>query len=567
MNPITLSLLAVALPQTAQPDPLNALEVQAGWQLLFNGNDTQGWRKFTGNSFPEKGWVLRDGSLVHEKGGGGGDIVTTSLYENFELELEWRVANGANSGVKYRVGPATSGSMLGPEYQILDDPGTKESENKKHAAGALYDVIPAGWKELAPTGGFNLARIVARDNIIEHWLNGERLLFADLTSSDWTQGIANSKFSKREGFALGAGHIGLQDHGDEAWFRNLRFRDWNSLPGRRVDLFDGDDLDAWRDLGDAIYRPFEDSILGEIGGGGQSFLITKRTFGDFIFEVDVKPELPGNSGIQVRSNIRNPGTRKARLYGYQIEIDSSERAWSGGLYDEARRGWLDNLEDNPAGRVAYRYNEWNRYRIECLGPSIKAWVNGIPTADYLDCQDMEGVLGLQVHSGNNTRVRWANLRMHDLGIRSWEDVIGAPTTGGRLLLSPSRVEVWRDFAVRLSFDAAKPFRVSLRTAESAAPSGTGELRAPGLYRHTGTNAGWSFDPFHDALAAHHKDGENELTIACYGRRIALHINSKPVCDYDELNGELEGMLGLWTAGGFEESGVEKIQVLGTPKYR
>ena len=570
-----LLVLAASSTPVAQdlPDPLNDLEVQAGWRLLFNGTDTQGWRGFTTISFPDRGWSVREGALVHAKGGGGGDIVTVGRYENFELEFEWRVTDGANSGVKYRVPPAQSGAMLGPEYQILDNGGTKESANQKHAAGALYDVIPAGWTPRVARGGFNRGRIVARDATIEHWVDGERLLAANLGSREWASALEDSKFAKREGFGRGSGHIGLQDHGDEAWFRNIRIRDWDHMPGRTVQLFDGDDLVAWRDIGDAVYRPDEKSILGEVGGGGQSFLITKRNYGDFIFEVDVKPELPGNSGIQVRSNIRNPNTRKQRLYGYQIEIDSSERAWSGGLYDEARRGWLDNLEDNPAGRMAFRYNEWNRYRIECIGPSIKAWVNGIPTADYVDCQDMEGVIGLQVHSGNNTRVRWAHLRLRDLGIRFWEDTGQLSVEEGVMLLTPSNVESWRDFALRMRFDGGAPFVISLRTKQKGFPLGEGEERAPGLTRFPeGPNPGWGIDPFHSAHAELFSEGKNELTLACYGRRLVMHLNGKLAFDYRPSplerpsDGDLEGMLGLWPAEGTELA-IENIQSLGPPEFR
>ncbi|HVS16963.1 MAG TPA: DUF1080 domain-containing protein [Planctomycetota bacterium] len=188
--------------------------------------------------------------------------------------------------------------------------------------------------------------------------------------------------------------------------------------GRALELFDGATLAGWRALGDARYSVDDGCILGEVGGGGQSFLVSERTFGDFVLELDVKNELPGNSGIQVRSRVRDDG----RLQGYQIEIDPSPRAWSGGLYDEARRGWLDDLAGDDVARAAFRPGEWNRYRIECRGAWIRAWVNGVPTADHLDALDLEGVIGLQVHSGNDTRVRWRDLRLVDLGTRAWRDV-------------------------------------------------------------------------------------------------------------------------------------------------
>jgi hypothetical protein len=559
-------VLATALLSTPQElsDPLTSLEVETGWQRIFDGRHPEGWRSFAGDSFPKEGWTTSDGALVHAAGGGGGDIVTNATYGDFELEFEWRAVDGANSGVKYRVAQSRQPAMLGPEYQVLDDLEAREAGDTLHAAGALYDLVAPAGKQLAPAGDFNTARIVARGSHIEHWLNGTRILSVDLDSEEWLEALTRSKFAGDPAFATGAGHIGLQDHGGEVWFRNLRLRDWDRSPGRDVELFKNDDLDAWRSIGDAVYRPFEGSILGEVGGGGQSFLITKRTFGDFVFEVDVKPELPGNSGIQVRSHIRNPGTRKQRLYGYQIEIDSSERAWSGGLYDEARRGWLDNLEDNEAGRAAFATNDWNRYRIECLGPSIRAWVNGIPTADYMDCMDMEGVIGLQVHSGNNTRVLWRNLRLRDLGTRAWNDISHVPASGVAVLLSDSKVEVWGDFAIRMRFEGSSPFRLGLRVRRGARLGGEGERLVPGLYLHEGKNPGWSIDPFDPALLPLHKDGWNELSLACYGRRAALQINDRQAFDFRELEGALEGMLVLWPEGE-EGLAIERLQALGEPE--
>lgn len=189
--------------------------------------------------------------------------------------------------------------------------------------------------------------------------------------------------------------------------------------GASIELFDGATLAGWRVLGDARYTVDDGCILGEVGGGGQSFLVTERSFGDFVLELELVNELPGNSGVQVRSHVRENG----QLYGYQIEVDPSPRAWSGGLYDEARRGWLDDLEGDDVARAAFRDGEWNHYRIECRGAWIRAWVNGVPTADYLDALDLEGVIGLQVHSGNNTRMRWRDLRLTDYGTRTWSETV------------------------------------------------------------------------------------------------------------------------------------------------
>ena len=186
-----------------------------------------------------------------------------------------------------------------------------------------------------------------------------------------------------------------------------------------VELFNGRDLTGWTPLGDAVWTVVDGELLGEVGGGGQSFLASERAFGDFRLELDVRTELPGNSGIQIRSHLLHPDTQKTRLFGYQIEIDPSERAWSGGLYDEARRGWLQNLEGRDAARAAFQPGEWNRSAIECRGAWLRTWIDGGPITDDLDPLDCEGLIGLQVHSGDNTKVRWRNFELTDFGTQAW----------------------------------------------------------------------------------------------------------------------------------------------------
>ena len=151
-------------------------------------------------------------------------------------------------------------------------------------------------------------------------------------------------------------------------------------------------------------------LVGSIGGGSQSFLATEREYSDFVLELELKNELAGNSGVQVRSH----QNEKGRVYGYQIEIDPSERAWSGGLYDEGRRGWLFDLKERPEARASFRNGDWNHYRIELCGNRIRTWVNSVPAVDTTDEADASGFIALQVHSGNNTRVRFRNLRLTPL---------------------------------------------------------------------------------------------------------------------------------------------------------
>jgi putative component of toxin-antitoxin plasmid stabilization module len=196
--------------------------------------------------------------------------------------------------------------------------------------------------------------------------------------------------------------------------------------GEALEIFDGRSLEGWMPIGDGSFRVDAGGILAEsTSGKSNSFLVTRRGFGDFRLTLELKNELPGNSGIQIRSRVVGATPASAHAEGYQIEIDPSPRAWSGGLYEERGRGWLQNLEKNEAGRKAFRLGEWNRYRIECVGPWIRAWVNDVPTADRLDAESLEGVIGLQVHSGSGTRIRFRDLRLEDLGRHEWKPVSGS----------------------------------------------------------------------------------------------------------------------------------------------
>ncbi len=200
-----------------------------------------------------------------------------------------------------------------------------------------------------------------------------------------------------------------------------------------VPLFDGKTLDGWvKRSGEAPYRVEDGAIVGKtVVDTGNTFLCTTKNYGDFVleFEFKVAPEM--NSGVQFRSSYYDKETtaeingkeRKFpadRVFGYQYEIDPSARAYTGGVYDEARRGWLQDLKDNEAARKAFKQNEWNAARIECRGESIKTWINGVPAADLKDGMTKEGLIALQVHGiGKKTEkageeVRWRNLRIKEL---------------------------------------------------------------------------------------------------------------------------------------------------------
>jgi hypothetical protein len=223
---------------------LSAEEASGGWELLFDGVTFDGWRGLGREGIPEAHWVIDDGTIHKVASGGvptaadgqpleGGDIMTTATYMNFELVLEWRVAPGANSGIKYNVSEAMSTAAepryaaLGFEYQILDDDLHPDASNgPNRTAGAMYDLIdPSAAKHLMPVGEFNTARLVFNGGHGEHWLNGAKVVEFDLDSADFAGALAASKYAPIDGFAdPRAGHIVLQDHGDDVWFRSIKIR-------------------------------------------------------------------------------------------------------------------------------------------------------------------------------------------------------------------------------------------------------------------------------------------------------------------------------------------------------
>lgn len=184
-----------------------------------------------------------------------------------------------------------------------------------------------------------------------------------------------------------------------------------------VNLYNGKDLSGWKLLGGkATYEAKGDEIIGTtVSNTPNSFLASEKEYGDFILEVELLAHPLMNSGIQFRS-LSKSDYQNGRVHGYQMEIDPSARAWSGGVYDEGRRGWLYNLELNPAAKTAYKINDWNKYRIECIGNSIRTWVNGIPVSHLIDDMTTKGFIAMQVHAIPSTepqgrQIRWRNIRI------------------------------------------------------------------------------------------------------------------------------------------------------------
>lgn len=217
--------------ESSSHDALTQAERAAGWELLFDGETTEGWRGYNQDAFPNTGWQVENGALRVTEDGGGGDIVTTETYDDFVLKLEWKISEAGNSGVFYRAieqdGVAIYWSA--PEMQILDNinhPDAGRGENGNRKAGSLYDLIPATPQTFTGHGEWQEVMIVAEGSEIEHWLNGTKVLEYELWTPDWYEMIRNSKFVDHPEFGdAREGHIGLQDHGTRASFRNIMIKE------------------------------------------------------------------------------------------------------------------------------------------------------------------------------------------------------------------------------------------------------------------------------------------------------------------------------------------------------
>jgi hypothetical protein len=215
---------------------LTAEERADGWELLFDGETTEGWRGYDDADFPESGWTINDGVLTirgsdGDVSGSGGDIVTTETYDDFVLKLEWKISKGGNSGIFYRAIEQDNQPIYwsAPEMQVLDNanhPDANRGEDGNRKAGSLYDLIPAEPQTFTGHGEWQKVMIVADGNEIEHWLNGEKVLEYKLWTQDWYRMIRDSKFQGHPEFGdAHEGYIGLQDHGTTAHFRNIKIKE------------------------------------------------------------------------------------------------------------------------------------------------------------------------------------------------------------------------------------------------------------------------------------------------------------------------------------------------------
>ena len=355
-------------------------------------------------------------------------------------------------------------------------------------------------------------------------------------------------------------------------------------------LFNGENFDGWETRGGAAKYTIEDGgvIVGSsVPNTKNTFLCTKKHYSDFILEYEFLADPRLNSGVQIRSNSL-PEYRNGVVHGYQVEIDPDTRRgrlWSGGIYDESRRGWLNDLKNNDAARKAFLAEKWNKVRVEARGDSVKTWINDVPAADLVDSMTLSGFIGLQVHGvGKRTeplQVRWRNLRIQDLGRRSWKPLWDGKTLqgwhtlpGGNWVVVDGAIRgtspaserrhgqlvsdaKFKDFTVRLKFRALEGnsgfyFRVDKVDGAVGVHGFQAEVDprrdTGGLYETGGR--GWVSKPSADAVKKWVRlDEWNEMTVSAHGRRVVVHVNGHKTSELRDDPGRTEGHLALQLHGG------------------
>lgn len=358
-------------------------------------------------------------------------------------------------------------------------------------------------------------------------------------------------------------------------------------------LFDGKSLKGWTQCnGKATYKVENGIITGTTAEGSpNSFLCTDREYGDFVLELETKFDPRLNSGIQIRShrysadaNVVTFDGKKmvarkhetGRVHGYQVEISHAQSGAAGGIYDEARRGWLHNIQSDPAASKAIKEGEWNHYKVEAIGDHMRVWVNGVPCADLRDSMDLTGFIALQVHSfkgDSPASVSWRNVRIQDLGRHHWRPLWDGKSMKHWTKMGPGQWtiedgafharsapgetaagflvhdETFKDATLKVQVKIGKAgdgnsgfFVRSDKTTHAGYEVEIDEKKGTGGLFEVGGRK-WVTGPEDNAAV---KDGDwNDLVASTHGDRIVFHLNGVKTVDLpNDSTGRKEGVVAL-----------------------
>ncbi|MEZ5978844.1 MAG: DUF1080 domain-containing protein [Planctomycetota bacterium] len=386
--------------------------------VLFDGVSNAAFQRQGGG---DAGWTVVDGAL--ECVPGSGNVESRESFGDQTLHVEFQVPDEPE--LERGQGQGNSGVYLQGRYevQVLNSWGMPPHPNE---CGSIYGVRAPDVNMSARPGEWQTYDI---EFTAARWKGGRKVSDARLTvfhngvlvhDDVAVPGSTGAGSQEREG----DGPLVLQDHGHRLRYRNVWVlpHDRSASEEGFVPLFDpgaADPFAGWtRRGGAAEYLVEGDQLVGETRPNQpNTFLCTDRDHGDFVLEYEFLIDEELNSGVQIRSHAYD-AYLAGRVHGYQIEIDPAERAWSCGVYDESRRGWLAQLDELEEARDAFRHGEWNAVRVMARGDVIRTWLNGVPCAVLVDGMDPTGFVGLQVHGMGGReeplRVRWRNLRLREL---------------------------------------------------------------------------------------------------------------------------------------------------------
>ena len=400
------------------------------WVSIFNGQDLTGWEA------PENPSTFQvvDGVLVVK--GDRGHLFYTGPVGNHDFtDFEWKcdvlTMPGANSGMYFHTAMQPEGWLTkGCEAQI------DNSHTDPRRTGGIYGIADVMDEPPVRDNEWFTQHVIVRGKRVIIKVNGK-------VTTDYTEPDSPVRTPGNEQRVLSHGTLAIQGHdpGSEVHFRNIMVRILPSADDGFIALFDGKTLDGWVVRGGKAKYAVEDGVIVGTSQPNTSntFLCTKKDYGDFMLEYEILADSELNSGVQIRSQVFDKSSTVSlgdgstisvpagRVHGYQVEYDANApmRAWLAGIYDEGRRAWLvpgplggDPKQFTEQGKRLYKPGDWNHIRVEAQGPSIKTYLNGELRADMHDDLTPSGLIGLQVHGvrGETTpmKVRWRNLRIKEL---------------------------------------------------------------------------------------------------------------------------------------------------------
>ena len=362
---------------------------------LFDGESLSGWHQVNGSATYE----VEDGAIVGTSvpDSPNSFLSPYKVFDDFVLEFETKVDTSLNSGVQIRSNTSQNNQHLhGPQIEIEGSPGE---------SGYIYgEALGTGWlsdqetHDALDNGEWNQYRARVEGERIRTWINGTAIADLDLSQFDDVDDLIPMGIIGLQVHSVSAGNAGTQVR-----WRNVRIKELDI--GEWTRLFDGTSTDGWTNPLDRGTATASDGVL-ELDGDQSFLLLTEEPYDDFVFETWVKAGAKG--GIV----FRNPGGN--RITGYRAEIDPTDDALSGGLYDSGTEEWIDSVEGEPHSRMAFKPDGWNYYRVMADGEDIRIWVNGVTTVDVTDDTQSSGRFGLQ-HRGGDGTIQFREMEYKPLG--------------------------------------------------------------------------------------------------------------------------------------------------------